>query len=163
MTLDSQDCLRLAIRPALTLLPPRMTSPEAEAMLVSIALQESRLEYRRQRPVGYARGYWQFERNGGVAGVLTHPLTKPFAREICARLDYEPNPMAIWEAIEDNDVLAASFARLLLWTVPQRLPMLGEYELAWEEYLISWRPGKPHRHTWNAFYDQAWNTIINMP
>lgn len=159
MVVDTQDSLRTAILPAMTLLPERMASKEAYAMLLAIALQESRLDYRRQRPVAHARGYWQFERNGGVVGVLTHAQTKPFAREICARLDYDPHPTIIWEAIEDNDVLAAAFARLLLWTVPEALPSRLGHSVGWNQYLKSWRPGKPHQHTWNAFFTEAWNTI----
>lgn len=163
MTLDIKDILHFAINPVLEhLLPPSMNSVEARAMLIAIALQESRLDYRRQRPVAHARGYWQFERGGGVAGVLTHPLTKLHAREICARLDYDPSPAVIWEAIEDNDILAASFARLLLWTDYARLPAKHESSLGWAIYLRTWRPGKPHPQTWNAFFTEAWTAIDAM-
>lgn len=37
-----------AIAPALALLPARMSSPQAEAMLLAIGLQESCLVHRRQ-------------------------------------------------------------------------------------------------------------------
>lgn len=61
-----------AITPALELLPPKMTSPEALIMLLTIGLQESGLQHRRQlvgsspRPTGPATGLWQFEQGGGV-------------------------------------------------------------------------------------------------
>jgi hypothetical protein len=62
---------------------------------------------------------------------------------------------AIWNAIENDDVLAAGLARLLLYTDPQRLPALGDREGAWQLYLRTWRPGKPHRRTWNGYYQRA--------
>lgn len=46
-----------AIEPALSLLPARMDSSRARAMLLAIGLQESRFEYRRQMNNGPARGF----------------------------------------------------------------------------------------------------------
>ena len=67
------EVLRLAIEPALLLLPARMESAEATVMLLAIGLQESRLEHRRQIK-GPARSFWQAEKGGGmVHGVLRHP------------------------------------------------------------------------------------------
>ena len=62
---------------ALALLPPQMDTQEARAMLIAIALQESRLTYRKQIG-GPARGLHQFE-TGGVRAVLRHAATEAHA------------------------------------------------------------------------------------
>lgn len=49
--------------------------------------------------------------------------------------------MAVWQAIERDDVLACALARLLLYTDPSRLPDLGDEAGAWDLYLRTWRPG----------------------
>lgn len=144
-----------AINPAFALLPAKMDTPEARVQMLAIGLQESRFMYRRQMNQGPAMGYWQFERGGGVKGVLTHPASKALAVEVCKVRGIEPLAMPVWEALEHDDVLAAAFARLLLWTDAMRLPALGNADGAWECYLRNWRPGKPHRQTWDAFYQQA--------
>lgn len=143
---------------ALLLLPAKMTSPQAEVMLLAIGLQESRFEHRRQIG-GPARGFWQFERGGGVRGVLRHRITAGIAAVICADRGVQPNDQAAWEAIERDDVLAAAFARLLLYTDPAPLPALGECAKAWDYYLRTWRPGKPHRRTWDELYAQALEAV----
>jgi hypothetical protein len=61
----------------------------------------------------------------------------------------------VYNSLAHDDVLAAAFARLLLWTDPQRLPSLGDADGAWALYLRTWRPGKPHPQTWPALYAQA--------
>ena len=137
------------------LLPPGMTSLAARNMLVAIAMQESRFKHRAQIG-GPAKGFWQFEKNGGVRGVLNHVTTGPLIREVCSALSYEPDVSECYTAIEHNDILACAFARLLLWTVLRPLPKKGEHQKAWEYYIEGWRPGKPHRDTWDAFYDKAW-------
>lgn len=139
---------------ALSLLPARMDSPAARAMLTAIALQESRFTHRRQIQ-GPARGFWQFE-PAGVHGVLHHGASRPHLMPVLAALGYPPEVTAIYAALEHNDVLAACVARLLLWTHPQPLPLPGEAQRAWDYYLELWRPGRPHRHTWDAFYIEAW-------
>lgn len=149
--------LTLAIGPALTLLPPRMDSPDARRMLVAIAIQESTLRYRQQvlrigrhwwEWRGPSRGWWQFE-SVGLRGVLTHRATRAYAREVMTALGYDSPPelMPAWlselhGALKHNDVLAAAMARLLLWTLPQALPTT-EVE-GWGQYLQAWRPGRPH-------------------
>ncbi|MCY1532450.1 hypothetical protein D9M68_677250 [compost metagenome] len=45
-------------------------------------------------------------------------------------------------------------------TDPARLPALGEVAKSWELYLRTWRPGKPHRHTWDALYAQALEEVV---
>ena len=73
------DVVEKAIRPALAALPARMRSREAVVMLLAIGLQESLFRYRRQMANGPARGFWQFEKMGGVAGVLQHRTTTALA------------------------------------------------------------------------------------
>jgi hypothetical protein len=143
---------------ALELLPGRMTSPEATAMLLSIGLQESKFQHRRQVG-GPAHGFWQFERMGGVAGVLEHPTTQPIITPICDMLLYPATSLACYTALEHHDVLATCFARLLLWTDARTLPAPHEAAKGWAIYLAQWRPGKPHRDTWNANFDQAWQIV----
>lgn len=161
------------IDPALALLPARMDSPEARAMLVAIALQESGLTARVQlleawepwwasRPgpaSGPARGLWQFELGGGVAGVLGHSASQPFALPILDELLYPADAHIIHEALAHNDVLACVFARLLLYTLPRPLPQRGDEAESWRQYMSAWRPGKPHPSTWSANYTMAWQAV----
>ena len=148
------------IDPALGYLPPQMESKQAKAMLIAIGLQESKFEHRRQIG-GPARGYWQFEQGGGCHGVLTHPATREPIRLVLGMLDYGPEYTAAdcYYAITHNDILAACFARLLLWTLPGPLPIADEFDESWDQYLSAWRPGKPHRQTWNGYYALAWDTV----
>ncbi|MCR4331728.1 MAG: hypothetical protein NUV34_03340 [Sulfuricaulis sp.] len=136
------------------LLPPALDSPEGKAMLIAIAMQESRWDERRQIG-GPARGFWQFE-FGGIRGVLNHKSSQPIIRKVLDRLDYDYAPDTSYVAIEHNDVLAFAYARCLLWTLPDPLPRRGESKEGWEQYMAAWRPGKPHRATWDQFFRQAW-------
>lgn len=149
------DITTLAISPALSLLLQRMDSRQARVQLLATGLQESRFTARRQHGNGPARGFWQFERGGGVVGVLTHAASKPHMLQLCERLSLAADAQTVWTALEYQDVLAAAAARLLYWTDPKPLPALGDAEGAWALYLRTWRPGKPHRATWDAFYNQA--------
>ncbi len=140
------------------LLPGVMDSPQARAMLLAIGLQESGFVYRRQVG-GPARGFWQFEKGGGVKGVLNQPSTQGHIAHVCAELSYTANVDACYTAIEHNDMLACGFARLLLWSLPGRLPERGAPERGWQQYLAAWRPGKPHRQSWNDYYKSAWALV----
>ena len=146
--------LKRVIVPALAELGAKFDSPEARAMLIAMALQESGLAARRQTG-GPARGLWQFEQGGGVRGVLGHASSSSLARKLCALHDTPPSAALVYAALERDDVLAAGFARLLLWTLPQALPRIGDEGGAWEQYLSAWRPGKPHRNRWAANYRKA--------
>lgn len=141
---------------ACSLMPARMESDEARAMLIAIALQESRFSHRVQVG-GPARSFWQFEQGGGVKGVLNHAASKQYIRAALDALCYDYLPETSYEAIKNNDVLAVCYARLLLWTLPDALPGRDEADEGWGQYTSAWRPGKPHRETWDAFFDQAWN------
>lgn len=157
------DQVKHAVSKALFMLPPAMTSPQARVMLYAIGLQESRFEYRRQMlkkgvellPIGPAKSFWQFERGGGCKGVVEHPASRFWMSRICQERKVEFNATAIWNAMETDDVLAAAAARLLLFTDPKKLPEVGDEVGAWNLYVRTWRPGKPHRDTWAALYAEA--------
>lgn len=147
----------VVIPAAMSMLPARMDSSEARVQLLAIGLQESRLQHRRQLGGGPAISLWQGERGGGFPLLVKHPATRELARGLLERMGYgEPDDSDFW-ALEHNDIAACLAARLLLWTHPGPLPR--DAVNAWAYYLALWRPGKPHRHTWDDFYDQAWAVI----
>lgn len=152
-----------SIDKALTLLPRAMTSDEAVTLLYTIGLQESHFEHRRQivngKPKGPAKGFWQFERGGGCKGVVNHAASRYWMHHVCQIRGVQFNATALWNAVEHDDVLAATAARLLLFTDPRKLPVLGDAQGAWNLYIRTWRPGKPHRHTWDAHYALALLTV----
>jgi len=152
MKLD--DVSVMYIIPALRLLPPKMDSDEAIVMLLTIGLQESRFRYRTQIG-GPARSYWQFERGGGVRGVVSHHASAGYIGQVAERLDYELTTDTLHNAMAYDGVLAACMARLLLWTDPYPLPVIDDTDGAWDLYLRVWRPGKPHPDTWRDLHRQA--------
>ncbi|MFC0669487.1 Arm DNA-binding domain-containing protein [Azotobacter chroococcum] len=70
-----------------------------------------------------------------------------------------PQRQAVYAALEHDDILAAAFARLLLWTDPAPLPAVGEVAKSWDLYVRTWRPGKPHRNRWDVCYAQAMDAL----
>jgi len=149
------QCLQHVVVPALALLgAARYDSPEARVLLLAIAGKESGLAHRRQVK-GPARGLWQFEQGGGVRGVLNHPSTRAAAAALCNARGVTATPAAVYAQLEQDDILAAGFARLLLYTLPKRLPAIGNVSVAWAQYLDAWRPGKPHINRWPACYRAA--------
>lgn len=154
---------RDVIGPGLALLPSGMDTPEARVMLLAIGLQESRMVHRRQIG-GPARGLWQFERGGGVVGVLTHAASKHLAVRVCHERGVEPTSAKVYPALAVDDLLATAFARLLLFTDPRPMPRPeAGPEPAWAYYIRNWRPGKPHRHTWDDFHAQAVASVRLRP
>ena len=150
--MDLRTVIRTAVNPAMALLPTIMDTPEARIMLLATGLQESRFEDRRQlvgrppRPVGPAKSFWQAEQGGGmVQGVRLHVATRATAELLYQARGVPARDAAIWDAIEHDDVLAAGLARLLLWSDPGRLPVVGDAEGAWALYLRTWRPGAYER------------------
>lgn len=143
---------------ALSLLPGKMDSREARAMLLAIGLQESLFQHRKQVG-GPAKGFWQFEQGGGVKGILTHDITAPIVKPIVEMFLYEPTPASCYAAIENHDVLAAVFARLLLWVDPRVLPSPIQADKGWAIYLANWRPGKPHASKWPRNFELAWSVV----
>lgn len=165
-----KEILKNAINPALDLLPPQMTSPEAKVMLLAIGLQESRFQHRRQlvgsppKPNGPAKSWWQAEKSGGmVRGLLRYhnANVRDIANGLIMLRGVSLDEQSVWDAIEHDDVLAAGLARLLLWTDPQKLPALGDDKAAWNCYIRTWRPGKAKPATWPALYAQAHDAVRN--
>ena len=157
--------VKQAVNTALKQLPEAMASKEALVMLYAIGLQESRFQHRFQivqgKPgaKGPARGYWQFERGGGCAGVIRHSASRYWMDMMCRKRGVPVTQSDLWRAIEQDDVLAASAARLLLFTDPKRLPALGDKDAAWDLYIRVWRPGKPHRQSWDVCYAAAMKEV----
>ena len=156
-----ETLLRLAIAPAMTLLPPRMDTVEARAMMIAIALQESGLRHRKQ-VAGPAHGWWQFEPIG-VLGVTSHHATQALSESVVdalveGRQSGHDRTTALYLAVRHNDVLAAAFARLYMWQWPDPLPSRDDGpEAWWQQYIGIWRPGKPKRGTWDEHYATAWS------
>lgn len=125
-------------------------------MLIAIGLQESRFQHRRQVG-GPARGFWQFEQGGGCVGVLNHTSSRALGRGLCTDRGISQTAAALYGQLERDDLLACAMARLLLWTDPQPLPTVEKdaADSAWAYYLRVWRPGRPHRHTWDRFWAVA--------
>lgn len=160
---DLDHILRTVVEPGLALLPSPMDSDAARVMLLAIGLQESRLIHRRQIG-GPARGLWQFERGGGVVGVLRHRASAELAEDVCEQRGVEPTPAKLYEALALDDLLACAIARLLLFTDPRPLPRAdAPAEAGWAYYIRNWRPGKPHRHTWDAFHAKAVDAVRAFP
>ena len=161
--------LQYVMPAALSLLPPEMNTPAARAMLLAIGLQESKFLDRRQvvkgGALGPARGFWQFEKHGGLKGVMTHRLTQSLAIEALGHLRYQTKShvvtslTTIHATLEHNDILACVFARLLLWTVPAHLPRRNQPKAGWAQYLEAWRPGQPHPDTWDVYFLDAWDRV----
>lgn len=133
-------------------------SNAAFRILLAIARQEggphlSRYQVLTGGGKGPARGAWQFERAGGVHGVMYHPVSTHLARDLCTAHGLAWNERVIHPALEHDDALAAGFARLLLLTDPHAIPT--EEAAAWQCYLRLWRPGKPHPNQWAANWREA--------
>lgn len=143
-----------------SLLPPALDTPESRAMLMAIGFQESRFLYRRQLHDGPARGFWQFE-VGGVDAVLTHNRTHLIIAQALHALSYDHtlDAAAFHQALEHNDVLAACFARCLLWATLLPVPLRGDAVTGWQLYVEAWRPGKPQPDTWPQNFGDAWATF----
>jgi hypothetical protein len=153
-----RDIDEKAIGPAMLLLPMAMDSPRARIQMLAVGLQESGLTYRTQHMHGPARGLWQMERGGGVKGVLEHPSTCAIARSACEAHTVTPEAQDVWEVLETDDVLAAVFARLLLWSDAHKLP--DDAQGGWLAYLRTCRPGRPRPDTWPANYARAEDWVL---
>lgn len=155
LPITPHDFVGRIMEPAMDLLPARMGSIEARIMLLAIALQESGLAHRWQvvdlrRPAikGLARGLMQFEKGGGVKGVLTHPASRDYAADVCLARGVVAAPIQVYQALDQDDVLAVALGRLLLWTDPRALPAADDVLGGWNLYQRVWRPGKPHPDKW---------------
>lgn len=154
MSADIAKVITTAIAPAAALLPSFMDTPVARVCQVAFGLQESRFEHRDQLErngkntvLGPALSFWQFERAGGVLGVLQHKASRIHAERVCKALGVNADSRSVWERMATDDVLGAAFARLLIYTDPITLPMVTDEESAWRLYLRTWRPGAYTRGT----------------
>lgn len=132
--------------------------PAAKRWLLAVAMQESELVHRFQvlnnGGAGPARGWWQFEQGGGIAGVLRHATSRPRIMVCCDAMGVRAEAPALWRAVEGNDLLAYACARLLLLT--DRGPIPEDRDEAWHLYAeVLWKPGKPHREKWPANWAKA--------
>ncbi len=150
---------RAAIDEAFSLLPSMMDTANARVIHAAIGFQESAYRYRRQVvtvngklvEAGPACGYWQFEKGGGVKGVMGFGgVVEREARRVCRVRGVPWSADQVWFALSQDDVLAAAFARLLMYTDAAKLPTTPES--AWRMYERVWRPGKPHPETWAKAY-----------
>lgn len=155
--IDSAHVVPKILQPAAALLPIKMNSVQSLVMLVAIGLQESGFLFARQMGNGPARGYWQFEKGGGVRGVMEHERSSALALIVCRERGVPWDRQSVWASLETDDVLAAVFARLLLWTDPKALPPAAPSaaDAAWAMYLRNWRPGKPHPARWPGNHAEA--------
>lgn len=147
--MELKDALKRVVEPGLAMLPKKMDMMEARIMLLTIGQQESRFQHRAQIG-GPAKGFYQFEKGGGIKGVLNHHSTRKYILPILKQLEIHKDDA--YDAVRYNDILATAFARLLLYSVPKPLPGLkATPDEMWAYYIESWRPGKPHRGTWDSY------------
>ena len=59
-----------------------------------------------------------------------------------AVVEENANSKSGWKDPETNKV----------YTDPKALPEIGDAQAAWDLYHRVWRPGKPHRQTWDDLY-----------
>ena len=158
LPIDVDDALAKIVNPALDLLPDAMRSDTARVMMLAIALQESALGARAQDG-GPAVGLWQMEQGGGIHGVLHNLRTAHYAETVCNIQGVAPRDANVYAALPENDLLAANFARLLLWADTEPLPALGDTHAGWLCYQANWRPGAPRPDAWAANYAKALGAI----
>lgn len=137
----------------------------ARVLVMTIPGQESGgWQYRRQIGIGQyypqkvgARGFWQFESPWGGPVAMNDVLQKAASQiqTVCRMLEIPCDKFTLYEAVAWNDTLACAMARLLLWIDPAPLPAVGDKEGAWQYYVRNWRPGAPHRGTWDGYYNQS--------
>lgn len=134
------NSLRQDIESGLALLPANMQTLAAKVLLYTTSRQENpkRLP---QQVGGPAVGDYQFEKGGGVKGVLTHKAVRIYAEACCFVRGVLHTQDAVYEALKTDPVLASALARLLYYTDPKALPAVGDEAGTWALYLRTWRPG----------------------
>lgn len=162
MSMALESVFRAAVLPALSLLPPKMDSDAAHLEMLAITLQEAEAIHRVQLAGGPAHGLWQMEEGGGVRGVILHPMSRDFARALCASRRVPFDQHSVWQALVSDDILAAGFARLLLWTDFHPLPDVdAPCEQGWDYYERNWKPGKPRPADWPNNHAQARALVLS--
>ena len=132
--------LKTDIAAGLALLPSKMASLGAAVLLYATSRQENpqRLP---QQVGGPAVGDYQFEKGGGVKGVITHASVAHHTQNVCAARKVAFDAGSIYQALKTDAILAAALARLLYYTDPKSMPYAGDELAAWQLYLRTWRPG----------------------
>ena len=172
--LTHYQLLHSDVRPALLRMFPQFQGRTPECMLLTIAGQETNLAYVYQmdsqgKPIQtLARGLWQFELVG-VEGCLNHPANGWLAPFLEQNGFAGLTPEMIHWALPASTSLATWLARANLWWYAEDLiEPIADYdhaEAAWQQYLDIWRPGKPHRETWDAHWlaaVEAVNISVDM-
>ena len=153
-----------------------MHTPAATAQLLAIGLQESGFRNRVQVANGPrlnqwwvggpARSLWQVEASGGCTEVLTRASLRSHLHLALTSHAYNPervDPAYLHGLIAHNDILAAVVARLILWADATPLPSFADGpEAGWQCYIRNWRPGKPHRNTWDSYYAEGWRRALAL-
>lgn len=146
------------------LFPAAWNSIEARLLIGAIDMQETKFTTRRQiirwasdgKPVfGPAVSFGQFEQGGGIKGVMTHPASSYYAKELCRLRGIGIGARDVWVAMQTDDVLGYGFARLLLRTDPKPLPRIGDVAAAYACYNELWRPGVKRPNDWPDSYAAA--------
>lgn len=132
--------LKTDIAAGLALLPAKMDSLDASVLLYATSRQENPQRLA-QQVGGPAVGDYQFEKGGGVKGVMTHASVAELTEAVCAARKVTFDAGSIYQALKTDAVLAAALARLLYYTDPKQLPYAGDELAAWQLYLRTWRPG----------------------
>lgn len=132
--------LKTDIDAGLALLPLYMWTLPAKVLLYATSRQENPQRLA-QQVGGPAVGDYQFERGGGVKGVMTHHASADLARAVCTARKVAFDTSSIYQALKTDAILAAALARLLYYTDPKALPDAGDEVGAWALYLRTWRPG----------------------
>lgn len=152
--------LKADIAAGIALLPPKMDSTAASVLLYATNRQENPKRLPKQVG-GPAVGDYQFEKGGGVRGVMYHDSVRGTAGMVCSARGVLFDAEAIYQALKTDPVLAAALARLLYYTDPKALPDVGDEAGAWALYLRTWRPGayarQPEelRAKWRKSYAEA--------
>lgn len=152
--------LKADIAAGIALLPPKMDSTAASVLLYATNRQENPKRLPKQVG-GPAVGDYQFEKGGGVRGVMYHDAVRGTTAKVCAARGAPFDAEAIYQALKTDPVLAAALARLLYYTDPKALPDAGDEAGAWALYLRTWRPGayarQPEelRAKWRKSYAEA--------
>lgn len=144
-------------------------APGADAMSIAALYQESKGRTRDQgsdNVLGPAVGFWQFEKNGGVAEILEARQTKDIATALCASVGVTAQRDPVWRlfATAAGDDLAAAFARLLLWKDPRALPPVipASGPAAYDYYMDNWRPGAKRPQDWPTSWEIAVDLVTEV-
>lgn len=163
--------LKADIEAGLALLPEPLRSLDAKVQLYATSIQENPTRAPRQiikkdgklQPIGPAAGDYQFEKTGGIRGLLNFKSesVQSLLTSVCAARQVLRTVDGLFDAIQRDPVLAAALARLLYFTDAGALPKAGAEQYAWDVYLRTWRPGayerdpKGLRAKWSKSYAEA--------